>query len=162
MYKKILFSFFLIFLFPFVFQISSARYVIEQTYVIAKLNIDRCKPNVEFTNIIISKTGYPASPNKPYSITIHIKITEKNIARNDLSPDNIKIIVDNTRFSPVFNNFSLISENANEKIYKFSFSLIEGNHSLMIVIPEGLVEDKSGLQNESKHFSTDISTNCIH
>ena len=157
-----MFCFFLIFIFNFLFQTSSAKYVIEQIYVVAKLNIDRSKPNIEFTNIIISKTGNPSSANKTYSIAGHIKITEKNIARNDLSPDNIKIIVDSTAVTPEFKSFSLISENATEKIYEFSFPLMEGNHSLVITIPEGIVEDKSGLRNEPKYFSTDILDTSTH
>lgn len=132
------------------FQTSSAKYVIEDTYVVAKLDIDRSQPIIEVTYIATSNT---------YLITGHIKITEKNIVRNNLSPDNIIIIVNNNSITPEFKSFSLVSENATEKIYEFSFINTVASSSLKIIIPEGIVQDKSGLINEEAHFSTNISIN---
>lgn len=132
------------------FQVSFAKYVIEDIYVAAKLDIDRCKPIIEVTYIATSNT---------HSIAGHIKITEKNIVRNNLSPDNIKVTVNNNLIMPEFKSFCLISENTIEKIYEFSFSYTGSNGSLGIMIPEGIVEDASGLMNEETYFSTDISTN---
>lgn len=139
-----------IFIFFISFQITYAKYVIENIYVVAKLDIDRCKPLIEVTYIATSNTC---------SIAGHIKITEKNIVRNNLSPDNIKVILDNHLITPKFKNFSLISESTTEKTYKFSFDYDGDNASLEIIIPEGIVEDASGLTNEETYFSTDISNN---
>ena len=132
------------------FQSIFAKYAIEDIHVVAKLDIDRCKPIIEVTYIGTSNT---------HLITGHIKITEKNIARNHLSPDNIKVTIDNSLITPEFKNFSLVFENATKKIYEFSFSYTGGNGSLGIMIPEGIVEDTSGLINEETYFSTDIFIN---
>lgn len=139
-----------IFIFCMLFQFSFAKYVIEDIYVVAKLDIDKCEPLIEVTYIATSNT---------HSITGHIKITEKNIVRNDLSPDNIKVTVDNNLITPEFKSFCLISENTTEKIYEFSFNYNGDNASLEIMIPKGIVEDTSGLMNEETYFSTDISIN---
>lgn len=128
----------------------------EDIYTVAKLNIDRCEPTIELVNLASSNVDYPNYANKTHSITAHIKITEKNIIRNDLSPDNIKIIVANTIITPEFKNFSLKSENATEKIYEFSFTNVTADGSLSIVIPGGIVEDKSGLVNKEQYLSTHI------
>lgn len=139
-----------IFIFCILFQASFAKYVIEDIYVAAKLDIDRCKPIIEVTYIATSNT---------HLITGHIKITEKNIVRNNLSPDNIKVTLDNNLITPDFKSFSLISESNTKKTYEFSFNYNGDNASLGIMIPEGIVEDTSGLINEETYFSTDISIN---
>lgn len=153
---KIFISLFFIFIFCILFQTSFAKYVIEDTHVVAKLDIDRCKPNIELIDIVSSNADYHTYANKTHLITGHIKITEKNIVRNDLSPDNIKVTVANNFITPTFQSFSLVSENATEKIYEFSFTNTTDNGSLLIVIPEGIVEDKSGLTNEQKYLFTGI------
>lgn len=133
-----------------ILQTSFAKYIIEDTFVAAKLDIDKSKPIIEVTYIATSNT---------HLITGHIKITEKNIVRNDLSSDNIKVTVDNNLITPEFKSFSLISENTTEKIYEFSFYYSGTTGSLCITIPEGIVEDISGLINEKTYFSIDISIN---
>ena len=153
---KIFISLFLISIFSILFQTCSAKYVIENTYTIAKIDIDRCKPNIELIDIVSSNTAYPTYANKTHLITGHIKITEKNIVKNDLSSDNIKITVANHLITPEFKSFSLAFENATEKIYEFSFTNTICDGPLTLVISEGIVEDQSGLVNEQKYLSTGI------
>lgn len=154
--RKIIISLFFIFIFSIIFQSSFAKYVIEDTFVVAKLDIDRCQPDIQLLDITTSNTKYSTYANKTHLISVHIKITEKNIVRNDLSPDNINITVANNLIKPDFQSFSLISENATEKIYEFSFNNTTNDGSLSIIIPAGIVEDKSGLTNDKKIFSTNI------
>lgn len=159
MHKKTKFLISLLIIFTFItfFQSNSAKYVIEEINLVAKLNIDRCKPNIELVDITTSNISYPSYANQSHIITGHIKITEKNIVRNDLSPNNIKVRIASNLIVPEFKSFSLLSENSTEKIYEFSFTRTTGDGSLIITIPEGIVEDKSGLINESKSFSTGIT-----
>lgn len=153
---KIFISLFLIIIFNLLFQTSFSKYLIEDIYTVAKIDIDRCKPNIELIDIISSNTAYPTYANKTHFITGHIKLTEKNIIKNNLSSNTIKFTVDNNAISTEFQNFSLVSENPTEKIYEFSFSNATGDGPLTIIIPEGIVEDSSGLVNEQKHLSTGI------
>lgn len=153
---KIFISLFLIIIFNLLFQTSFSKYVIEDIYTVVKINIDRSKPNIELIDIISSNTAYPTYANKTHFITGHIKLTEKNIIKNNLSPNTIKFTVGNNEITTEFQNFSLVSENSTEKTYKFSFSNTTGDGPLTILIPEGIVEDSSGLVNEQKHLSTGI------
>lgn len=153
---KIFISLFFIFTFSIFFQSSFAKYVIEDTHVVAKLDIDRCKPTIELIDIISSNVNYPTYANKTHLISGHIKITEKNIVRNNLSPDNIKITVANKFVTPIFKSFSLVSETSTQKIYEFSFTNTTSDGSLLLFIPEGTVEDKSGLVNEENYLFTGI------
>ncbi|MCI8383578.1 MAG: hypothetical protein HFJ33_01700 [Clostridia bacterium] len=148
--KKIFTLLFFILIFTLLFHKTFAKYVIETIDTVAKIDIDRCPPNIELIDAISSNIDYPTYANQTHTITIHLKLTEKNIIRNNLSSNTIKIAVGN-RYSindqdiiPVtFKNFSLISDHVTEKIYELSFTHTTGNGSLAIIIPEGLVEDKS-------------------
>lgn len=158
---KLFISFFFIFIFSLSFQHSFAKYVIEDTVLAVKLDIDRCKPNIELLDITTSNPIYPNYANKTHIISGHIKLIEKNIIRNNLSTTNLKIKVANEWITPNFQNFSLVSDTPTEKIYAFSFTNTASDGALTIVIPSGIVEDKSGLLNDAKYFSTHITIDNI-
>ena len=150
MHKKTKIFIILFFILSLFFQNSFAKYVIEDLNVVAKVNIDCTKPTIELIDIISSNIEYLTYANQTHLITGHIKLIESNIIRNELSTKNIKIAVgnrytnsENDIISVEFKSFSLISENNNEKIYEFSFTYVTGNGALAIIIPEGIVEDKS-------------------
>ena len=140
---KIFIALFFIFIFSIFSQTASAKYVIEDIQLVAKIDIDRCQPNIQLMDITSSNTNYSTYANQNHLITGHLKIIEKNITRNDLSIDNIKVIVNNDLVTPEFKSFFLVSENAIEKIYEFSFTHTTSNGSLTLMIPEGVVQDKS-------------------
>ncbi len=153
---KIFISFLLITIFNLAFQTAFAKYVIEDIRTVAKLDIDRCKPKITLTDIISSNSDYPTYANKNHTISGHIKLTEKNIVRNDLSLDNIQILVVDKIIEPNFKTFSLVSDNGTDKIYEFSFDNTLTDGSLTIFIPSGIVEDKSGQINDETILSTNI------
>lgn len=153
---KIFISLFFILIFCACSQISFAKYVIEDINLVAKLDIDRCKPEIELISIHSSNTNYESYANKNHIITVRIKITEKNIVINQFSQNNIKISVGGYLITPNYESFSLISENSSEKIYEFSFSNTIGDGNLQIEIPGSIIEDKSGLKNDTKTFKTGI------
>lgn len=140
---KIFIALFFIFIINIFYQTTSAKYVIEDIQLVAKIDIDRCKPNIELMDITSSNTNYPTYANQNHLISGHFKIIEKNITRNDLSIDNIKVMVNNDLVTPEFKSFFLVFENTAEKIYEFSFTHTTSNGSLNLMIPEGIVEDKS-------------------
>lgn len=147
---KIFITLFFLFTFSLFFQSSFGKYVIEDVNVVAKIDIDRSKPDIELIDITSSNTNYPTYANQTHLITGHIKIIEKNIIRNNLSTDNIKVAVGNRYtisnsdiIATEFKSFFLTFENATEKIYEFSFTNATGTGALALIIPEGIVEDKS-------------------
>ncbi len=152
MHKKT--KFFITFCFFFAFCFFSqnifAKYVIEEVQIVAKLDIDRTPPIIELMDLTSSNKNYPTYANQTHLISGHIKVIEKNIVKNTLSPDTIKIAVGNRYFIsekdiiPVqFKSFSLTHENGSEKIYEFSFTNTTGDGALGIIIPSGIIEDKS-------------------
>lgn len=147
---KIFITLWILFICSLLFQTTFAKYVIEDIHVIAKIDIDRCKPNIELINIVSSNLDYPTYANHNHLITGYLKITERNIVQNDLSPTYIKVavtnnnsVVTNDYITPKFKNFSLIFENKTEKVYEFSFTNTSSNGTLVIEIPSGIIKDKS-------------------
>jgi len=153
---KILISLFFIFTLSLFIQTSFSKYIVEDTFTAFNLDIDRCKPNIELLDITTSNELYPTYANKTHTITGHFKLIEKNIIKNNLNSENIKFKVNTDFISPNFINFSLISETTEEKIYEFSFTNTINDGNLNIVIPEGIIEDKSSLINEEKNLFTGI------
>lgn len=158
MYKKTK-----IFIFSFLFFISIlffqatcfAKYMIEDIQTVATLDIDGGKPTVEILDITSTNDFYPSRARKCHLISGHLKITERNLTRNDLTIEHLKIVVGKRPYlsekdiTPVdFKSFSLISETPLEKIYEFSFTNVEGFGTLGFIIPEGILEDKYGFINE--------------
>lgn len=158
---KILIILFLIFSLHLFSQISFAKYVIETSNLVAKIDIDTTKPKIELIDIISSNTNYPTYANHTHLISGHLKITEKNMIRNNFSSNHLTVLVNNLPIPVDFKSFSLISENSSEKTYEFSFTNTSGNGNLSLFIPEGIIEDKSGFCNESKSFSTNITIDNI-
>ena len=140
---KIIIFLFIIFNLTFFFQSAFAKYVLEDTKVIATLHIDRCKPKIELVDVFSSNIDYPNYADQTHLITAHIKLTEKNIVKNNLCTDNIKVYIEDNCIMPIFKSFSLISENDYEKIYEISFTNIISDGNLSFVISEGIVEDIS-------------------
>ena len=153
---KIFILLFFFFIFISIFQNVFAKYIIEDTIMVAKLDIDCLAPNIELISISNSNTPYPSYANKTHIITGILKLTEKNIVKNNLNSNNIQFLVNNSPITPQFRYFSLISQNSSEKIYEFSITNLTNDGNLNIVIPEGIVEDKSDLINSKKVFSTNI------
>lgn len=147
---EILIPLFCIFIFHLWSPVCFAKYVIEDTHTVAKIDIDRCKPNIELIDAISSNPYYSNYANQAHLITGHLKVVEKNIVTNHLSPDTLKVAVGNRYaiqekdyITPEWKSFFLVSENATEKIYEFSFTGSISDGALVLIAPEGIIEDKS-------------------
>lgn len=146
---KIFITLWILFIFILLFQTTSAKYVIETINTVAKIDIDRSKPEIELLDIISSNQDQPNYANHTDLITGHLKVIERNIVRNDLSTSFIKVAVTDTTsvssshyITPEFKSFFLISENETEKIYEFSFTNTTSNGTLVIRIPSRIIKDK--------------------
>ncbi len=149
---KILICLFLFFSCPMFFPFCSAKYVIEDLYKIATLNIDCSKPKFDFVDVDISNVDSSGPDNKNNLITIHFKVTEKHIVKNNISQDNIKIYVDNKIITPEYRDLFVAYKGTNELIYEFSFVHVASDNSLIIEIPEGVIVDSSSLTNDKSTF----------
>lgn len=139
------------------FQSVFAKYVIQSQSVVARLDIDCVSPNFELLNISNTNSDYPNYANSTHTLTFRLKLIEKNIVQNNLNSNTIKFLINNSQVYPLINYFSLVSQNSSEKIYELSVTNLVGDGVLSIEIPEGIVEDKSGLVNSQNIFSTNLT-----
>ena len=71
----------------FVISISTiiqAKYIFQNEFCVANLDIDRTKPKIELLSIQNNNVGYEGYANKTHIITIKLKITDKNLMSNML------------------------------------------------------------------------------
>lgn len=147
MSKKLLFIFTLIFiaiffLFP---NISFSKYIFENTFLIANINIniDTQKPIIELINVNNTNIGYEKYANKTHTITAKIKILENNLKINNINKDTIVIYLDDKIIKPIIKEISLVSDNENEKVYDITLTNIIGNGALKIYFPPGVLVDNN-------------------
>lgn len=68
-----------------------AKYIFQNEFYIANLNIDRTTPKIELVSISNSNTDYESYANKTHTITIKVKITDKNLKDVFLDKDHVNI-----------------------------------------------------------------------
>ena len=146
--------FIFLFAFPFYYQFSFSKYIFNDAFTVAKIQIDK-KPIIEIIGISNTNTGYEKYANSTHVIGLRVKITEKNIAINHFNRDTIQILVNGTFITPSIKVF-LLSDNNGEIIYDIMLSKLTGNGNLSIVFPEGIIEDSFGQKSLYQKFDTGI------
>ena len=69
----------------------NAKYIFENQFTIANINIDRTKPIIKIIDIQNSNTGYENYANKTHTIKIKLEIKEKNIKQINMDTEHIKV-----------------------------------------------------------------------
>ena len=152
MRRKIVFLF--IFIIMVFCKISQAKYVIEQTILIANINIDTIAPKIELMNI--TNKEYKENQNKMRKINIQIKVTENNIKENYFNKENIKINTDGEEIRKELYSINKIKEADNYIIYEIQIDKIILNGELKIIIPEGIIQDYANNKNEEKIIKNNL------
>lgn len=156
MIKKLI-SFICIILFGiFTNTIVNAKYVFNNQFEIANLNIDRSKPVIELINIENSNTGFEKYANKTHTIGINVKFKDKNIDKVFCDKEYVKIKIDNNYVEIQDMQFIKISEGQGEKTYKIQLKNVNYNGKLQIEFIKGTVIDISKLENEQLEIDTEI------
>ena len=140
----------------FFYNCSFAKYIIENTHIVANINIDKDKPKMEFISSKNTNKNYEKYANHTHTLTLRFKAIEDNLKVNNINKDNIKFKVNNDFVNPKVLNLTLISENSKELVYDISITNVEGNGILHIVFPTGLVIDNADQTNDETIFDTGI------
>lgn len=136
--------------------IVSAKYVIDDEFCAVNLDIDRTKPKIEILSINNTNTGFEEYANKTHTITIQVKIIEKNLKDVFLDKEHIKIKLDNSYIDSETLEISKIENTQNQEIYQIKLKNIDGNGKLKIELLEGTAVDKGNLKNETVEVDTKI------
>lgn len=141
--------------------IINAKYIIQNEFCIANLNIDRTKPKVELVSISNTNTGYEKYASKNHTIKVNIKITDKNLKDIYCDKEHIKIKIDNKYINLENIKFTKTKDSKEEKIYEIELKNIVENGKLKIEILAGTAIDLGDLQNEKVEIDTNITIDNI-
>lgn len=133
---------------------SQAKYVIEQTLLIAKINIDTIAPRIEVMNI--TSTEYKENQSKMHKINIQIKITENNIKTNYFNTESIEINIEGEKIRKELYQINKIKELDNYILYEIQIDKIIKQGELEIIIPEGIIQDYTNNKNEKKIIKNNL------
>ena len=78
------------------------KYVFDTSFDAVKIQIEK-KPIIEVLSVSNTNTGYEKYANHTHTITLRVKITEKNIAINHFNRNTIQILINNTIANPSMN-----------------------------------------------------------
>ena len=157
--KKITVFLCVFFIISFLCVNSYAKYVIENTKIVANINIDGQIPKIEFINVSNTNEKYNKYANKTHTITVEFRIKEKNIKKDNVKA-GIKFFLDDIQFNP--KGKQIIRREEGEYIYyKYTLSKINNNGRLKIQIPKGVVIDTANQVNEEVMFDTGITIDNI-
>lgn len=157
--KKITVFLCVFFIISFLCVNSYAKYVIENTKIVANINIDGQIPKIEFINVSNTNEKYNKYANKTHTITVEFRIKEKNIKKDNVKA-GIKFFLDDIQFNP--KGKQIIRREEGEYIYyKYTLSKINNNGRLKIQIPKGVVIDTANQVNEEVMFDTGVTIDNI-
>lgn len=134
----------------------NAKYIFQNEFYIASLNIDRTKPKIELVKINNSNTGYEGYANKTHTITIKVKITDKNLKDVILDKDHVKIKINDEYVNDANIKSNKIQDIIEEGVYQIELSNLNGDGNLKVDILEGTAVDTSELKNELLEIDTNI------
>lgn len=148
----------------FVVSISTtihAKYIFQNEFYIANINIDRAKPKIKLVSINNSNTGYESYANKTHTIIIKVKITDKNLKDVILDKDHVKIKINDEYVNDADIKSSKIQDITDGGIYQIELSNLDGNGNLKVDILEGTAVDTGELKNELLGINANIAIDNI-
>ena len=157
--KKIITFLFVFLISIFICINSYAKYVIENTSLVANINIDGEIPKIEFLSVSNTNEEYNKYANKTHTITVEFRIKEKNIKKDNIQA-GIKFFLDDIQFNPSGKEIKK-KEDGEYIYYKYILSKLKNNGNLIIKIPKGVIIDIADQVNEEVIFDTGITIDNI-
>lgn len=133
-----------------------AKYIITSEHIIANINIDGVIPKIEMINIRNTNSKYYNYASRKHTITIKLKVIEKNIIKNNFNKEHIKILVGEKETIPKTYDIKEISKDNENIIYEIKLSEILGDGKLKIKVEQATIVDKGEQVNEERNFETGI------
>lgn len=142
-------------------NIVYGKYISNDTFTVAKINIESTPPQIKFEDLTNSNKGYEEYANKTHIINLKLKVIENNIKTNNFNKDYIEILVGNklTKISGL--EIKEVERKEDYIIYNLKITGIEGNGGLGVRIKQGAIIDKAGNQNKSISFLLNITIDNI-
>ena len=143
-------------LLPFFSFNSFSKYLFDDTFLVAKVQIDNSPPEIELISFSNSNTPYPGYANSTHTITAKVRVIEEHIKEVNFDYSHIKIKVGNKFVSAKFKKISYTSPNSKERIYEIVFTNVPNDGNLSLCFLENSVIDEASQSNIPKTFNSNI------
>lgn len=134
----------------------NAKYIIQNEFYVANINIDRSRPEIELIDIKNTNIGFETYANETHTITIRLRITEKNVKEVYFDKEHIKVKIDSNYVDNENIKLDIIENSQYGEIYQVQLNKPKTNGILKIEILEGTYINSLDLGNELKEIDTNI------
>ena len=133
------------------YNVIYAKYVFQNEFYIANINIDRTKPQIEFIGIDNIEHN---NVQNTYEISMKAKFVDQNLKNIFLDKEHIKVKQDSEYIDDFDIEFNKIEDKKNEKTYEIKLKRLKVDGKFKIKIDEGTLIDEGGLENNL--FEVDV------
>ena len=133
------------------YNVIYAKYVFQNEFYIANINIDRTKPQIEFIGIDNIEHN---NVQNTYEISMQAKFVDQNLKNIFLDKEHIKVKQDGEYIDDFDIEFNKIEDKKNEKTYEIKLKRLKVDGKFKIKIDEGTLIDEGGLENNL--FEVDV------
>lgn len=120
------------------YNVIYAKYVFQNEFYIANINIDRTKPQIEFIGIDNIEHN---NVQNTYEISMQAKFVDQNLKNIFLDKEHIKVKQDGEYIDDFDIEFNKIEDKKNEKTYEIKLKRLKVDGKFKIKIDEGGLEN---------------------
>lgn len=136
------------------------KYVIQNSFEIATVTTDEIKPVISLYSMYNTNLTYKNHANKTHTITVRIKVLEKNIKINNLM-ENTKILVGGIEEKDCIESITRTAGSTKMSIFDITLRNLIGNGELILEFAEKAIIDIAGNTNDFTSISTGITIDNI-
>ena len=137
-----------------------AKYIFQNEFCIANLNIDRTKPKINLIKIS-NNNKYPNYANKTHLVELEIDVIDKNLKDVFLDNNHIKVKVGKEYINNVDLKVTKVKDIENGVKYTIGFVNLERNGFLNIEFIAGTAVDSGVLESENLNVDTKLIIDYI-
>lgn len=137
------------------------KYIIENNFIVATVTTDEALPEISLYGVRNTNSTYVKYANKTHTLTVRIKVSEKNIKINNLNSENIKVLVGGIEEKDKIQEVTRTAGSTKMSIFDVALKDLSGNGKLELEIPKGAIIDIAGNENEKVTLLPDITIDNI-
>lgn len=130
------------------YNIIYAKYILQNEFYIANVNIDRTKPKIEVLDIEDTDISKSDTSLRIYNVEIKLKFIEKKLKNIFLDKKHVNVKLGDKYISEFEFEFNEVENNDKGRIYSLRFKNLKGSGRLKIELNEGTLVDEGGLKNK--------------
>ena len=133
----------------------NAKYILDYKLDAISLDIDRTKPQITVEAIQNTNTNYSSYASNIHTITLNVKVKEKNMGNDTIDANEIEVLVGSGKVN-ASKSIKILSKTGEEAKYEIKLTNITGNGLLQVKFIEGTITDTAGWKSGQLQTNTKI------